>query len=104
MKRNAYFTGKPELARESGKRGAKVSAMRRKKWLDPHELPELNSVEAAQTWLEVAGRACGLGRITSSQSNSICKAASEYLQSLEVKEALEELEELRALVRPRAAS
>jgi hypothetical protein len=99
-----FFAGNPDGAREAGRKGARMSAERRKKWLAEDELPPLDSVEAAQVWIERAGRACALGRLTSSQANSLCKAAGLYLESLEIKEALDELAELRGLVQRGRAS
>lgn len=98
------FTEGSRRAVEAGRRGGKASSRSRRKWLEPDEMPPLVSVEAAQVWLDSAGRACAEGRLTSSQANSITKAASEYLKSLETATMLDELEELRALLKQRAAA
>jgi hypothetical protein len=89
------------------RRAAHVSRARRAKGLKPGELPSLDGVDAAKTWLEVAGRACGERRVTAAEATAIIRAASEFVKAIDIGELqrrLGELEEMAAAVQRPARS
>ena len=60
--------------------------------LKPDELPSLESLEAAQEWLEIIGRAVTTGRLTDKAARAAIQAVREWVQAEGARFTNEQLE------------
>ena len=67
--------------RERAKKGGDATARRYAATFDAANLPPLDSLEAAQQWLEAIGRGVASDQLTDRQANAITKAVSEWIKS-----------------------
>lgn len=94
------FETREEYFAEIGRKGGKNSKRRTTNagLLDPDELPPLDSFEAAETWLDLAGRAVATGRPTDRRAQAVIRAVSEFRDLRSERLSQEELEALRERV------
>lgn len=93
----AHDPHREEARRQAQKKGAaSTNAQKRGNGLAPHELPPLESHEAAETWLDTVGRAVGSGRISASEGNAIRGCVRDWVAAREAGEVSERLHRLEA--------
>lgn len=84
---------------ERGRKGAEATARKlRGEGIDPDALPPLDSHEAAQTWLEVIGRAVTARKLSHNEANAAIKAVSEWVKTHGERMTATVVQELRAEV------
>lgn len=93
----AHCEHRAEKAREARQKGAaSTNAKRRGEGLAPHELPPLESHDAAEEWLETVGRCVGTGRLSASEGNAIRGCVRDWVQAREAGEVSDRLNRLES--------
>lgn len=90
------YESREEYFAAIGRKGGKNSRRRTTDagLLDPDELPPLDSFEAAETWLDLVGRAVATGRLTDRRAQAVIRAVSEFKDLRGERLAKEKVQEL----------
>lgn len=91
----AHCEHRAEERREAQQKGAaSTNAKKRGSGLAPHELPPLESYEAAEEWLDTVGRAVGTGRLSAAEGNAIRGCVRDWVAAHEAGEVTDRVHRL----------
>jgi len=92
----SHAEGAAERLSEFGRKGAEATArIFRGRGLDAEELPPLDSPQAAETWLEVIGRAVATNRLGHNEAKAAVSALREWLRAHEAGMMSDRVEKLK---------
>lgn len=88
-----------ERLSEYGRKGAKATAKKlQRDGLEDHELPPLDTPQAAERWIEVVGRAVATGRMSHNEGRTLARLVREWLRTREAGEMADRVDELQEKV------
>lgn len=88
-----------ERLSEYGRKGAEATAKKlQRDGLEDHELPPLDSPQAAERWIEVVGRAVATGRMSHREGKALARLVREWLRTHEAGAVADRVDDLQEKV------